>query len=53
MPRLRVSAAFSAGCRHSWQARNSGSPSFHSPDWRSRVRGVEAIRKLATAAPLG
>src|SRR4051794_26172160 len=35
------------------QARKSGSPSFHSPDARSRVRGVEATRNFATAAPEG
>src|SRR6478736_8798689 len=33
------------------QRRNSASPSFHSPDWRSKLRGVEATVKLATAAP--
>ena len=32
---------------------NSVSPSFHSFDWRSNVRGVEATVKLATAAPDG
>src|ERR1044072_2216743 len=31
--------------------RKSASPSFHSPLWRSNVRGVEATVKLATAAP--
>src|ERR1700761_3488633 len=35
------------------QRRNSASPSFHSPDWRSNVRGVDATVKLATAAPDG
>src|SRR5690242_17463553 len=34
-------------------ARKSGSPSFHSPDCRSKVRGVDAMRNLATAAPEG
>ena len=29
------------------------SPSFHSLLWRSKVRGVDAIRKLATGAPEG
>src|SRR5690625_3210455 len=29
------------------------SPSLHSPDCRSKTRGVEATRKLATATPLG
>src|SRR5688572_17857757 len=32
---------------------NSASPSFHSPVWRSKVRGVAATVKLATAAPEG
>jgi hypothetical protein len=32
---------------------NSDSPSFHSPLCRSYVRGVEATRKFATAAPDG
>src|SRR5699024_2933604 len=29
------------------------SPSLHSPDCRSKTRGVEATRMLATATPLG
>src|SRR6476469_9305165 len=53
MPFWRDSATFSAACRHTEQDRNSASPSFHSLLWRSKVRGVEAIRKLATAAPEG
>src|SRR5690349_2264104 len=53
MPRVSDSATFSAGCRQTLQRRNSASPSFHSPDCRSSVRGVEATVKLATAAPDG
>src|ERR1044072_8294873 len=53
MPFWRDSATFSAACRHTEQDRNSASPSFHSLLWRSKVRGVEAMRKLATAAPEG
>jgi hypothetical protein len=48
-----LSATFSAACRHTAQERNSVSPSFHSLVWRSKVRGVDAIRKLATGAPEG
>src|SRR5699024_4736618 len=43
---------FSAYWRHTVQVRNMASPSFHSPAWRSKVRGVDATRKLATATPL-
>src|SRR5262245_2215518 len=53
MPRCSDSATFSAACRHTLQVRNKVSPSFHSPLCRSYVRGVEASRKLATAAPDG
>ena len=53
MPFCRDSATFSAACRQTEQDRNSASPSFHSLDWRSMTRGVEAIRKFATAAPDG
>src|SRR3954470_14243817 len=53
MPFWSDSATFSAACRHTEQDRNSASPSFHSLLWRSNVRGVDAIRKLATAAPDG
>ena len=53
MPRCRDSATFSAAWRHTEQERNSASPSFHSLVWRSKVRGVDAIRKFATAAPEG
>src|SRR5689334_1925263 len=52
-PRVSDSATFSAACRHTLQRRNSASPSFHSCDWRSKVRGVDATVKLATAAPEG
>src|SRR5664279_5126072 len=50
-PRVSDSATFSAGCRQMLQRRNSASPSFHSPDARSKVRGVDATVKFATAAP--
>src|SRR4051794_23113247 len=53
MPRCSDSATFSAACRHTAQLKNSVSPSFHSFAWRSNVRGVEAMRKFATAAPDG
>ena len=33
------------------QRRNSASPSFHSFDWRSKVRGVDAMVNDATATP--
>src|SRR5689334_6485556 len=52
-PRVSDSATFSAACRQMLQRRNSASPSFHSPLARSKVRGVEATVKLATAAPDG
>src|SRR5664279_4364973 len=41
-PLVRVSATFSAGCRHGVQRRNKASPSFHSPLARSKILGVEA-----------
>ena len=53
MPRCSDSATFSAACRHTEQLMNSDSPSFHSPVCRSYVRGVDATRKFATAAPDG
>src|SRR5689334_10772464 len=34
-PRVRLSATFSAASRQMLQRRNSASPSFHSPLWRS------------------
>src|SRR6185369_12018888 len=52
-PRVRLSATFSAASRQMLQRRNSASPSFHSPLWRSKMRGVDATVKLATAAPDG
>src|SRR5699024_7452872 len=51
VPRVRLSATFSAACRQLLQRRNSASPSFHSPVDRSKVRGVDAMVKFATAAP--
>src|SRR6478672_2274491 len=51
MPRCRDSATFSAAWRQTEQERNSASPSFHSLVCRSKVRGVDAIRNFATAAP--
>src|SRR3954447_15180179 len=53
IPFCSDSATFSAACRHTEQDKKSASPSFHSLAWRSKVRGVDAIRKLATAAPDG
>jgi hypothetical protein len=50
-PRVSDSATFSAGWRQMLQRRNSASPSFHSPEARSKVRGVDATVKFATAAP--
>src|SRR4051812_16055664 len=50
-PRVSDSATFSATWRHTLHRRNSASPSFHSPDALSNVRGVDATVKLATAAP--
>ena len=52
-PRVRLSATFSAASRQMLHRRNSASPSFHSPLWRSYIRGVDATVKLATAAPDG
>src|SRR5262249_1790095 len=52
-PRTSDSATFSAACRHTVQAMNNGSPSFHSLVLRSMKRGVDATRNLATAAPDG
>src|SRR5690348_11811702 len=53
MPRVSDSATFSAACRQIEQRRNSASPSFHSLEVRSKVRGVEAMVNEATAAPDG
>src|SRR4029077_12078327 len=53
MPFWSDSATFSAAWRQTAQERNSASPSFHSLAWRSKVRGVDATRNFATAAPEG
>src|SRR5829696_1890075 len=53
IPFCSDSATFSAACRHTAQFRNIASPSRHSLVWRSKVRGVDATVKLATAAPEG
>src|SRR3954451_14297803 len=53
VPRVSDSATFSAASRQTEQRMKRVSPSFHSFDWRSTVRGVEATVKLATAAPEG
>ena len=53
MPFWSDSATFSAAWRHTWQVRNSVSPSFHSPVALSRYRGVDAMRNRATGTPDG
>src|SRR5690606_9921263 len=53
MPFVSDSATFSAASRQIEQRMNRVSPSFHSFAWRSKVRGVDATVKLATAAPDG
>jgi hypothetical protein len=53
VPLCRDSATFSAASRQTAQRRKSASPSFHSFVFLSKVRGVEATVKFATAAPLG
>lgn len=53
VPLVRDSATFSAACRQTEQVRNRLSPSFHSLVCRSKVRGVDATRNFATAAPEG
>ena len=53
VPFWRDSATFSAAWRQTEQRRNSASPSFHSLVFLSKVRGVDATVKFATAAPLG
>src|SRR4051794_40631807 len=53
MPRVSDSATFSAAWRQIEQRRNSASPSFHSFELRSNVRGVDAMVNDATAAPEG
>src|SRR5690606_6710524 len=52
-PLARDSPTFSASCRHALQRRNRASPSFHSLVERSKIRGVDATVKFATAAPDG
>src|ERR1700722_17824484 len=53
IPRCSDSATFSAACRHTLQVRKRLSPSFHSLVALSRIRGVEATRKVATGWPAG
>ena len=53
VPRVSDSATFSAASRHTEHRMKRVSPSFHSFDCRSNVRGVEATVKFATAAPEG
>src|SRR5690606_29078131 len=53
VPLVSDSATFSAASRQIEQRMNRVSPSFHSLLWRSKVRGVDATVKLATAAPEG
>src|SRR3954451_20595550 len=53
MPRWSDSATFSAACRQMEQRRNIASPSTHSLEFLSKLRGVEATVKLTTAAPEG
>src|SRR5690348_11767593 len=53
VPLVSDSATFSAAWRQIEQFRNSVSPSFHSLVCRSKLRGVDAIVKFATAAPDG
>src|SRR3954468_21314469 len=53
VPLLSDSAMCSAMSRNAVQFMNSGSPSFHSPDARSRVRGVDAIVNFTIAVPFG
>src|SRR3954453_8684240 len=53
MPRWSDSATFSAAWRQMEQRRNIASPSTHSLVFLSKLRGVEATVKLATAAPEG
>src|SRR5271166_6173815 len=53
IPRVRLSATFSAAWRHTVQVRNRLSPSFHSFVLLSRYRGVLATRNLATGWPEG
>src|SRR5690606_34927412 len=51
LPRVSDAATLSAAWRPMLQRSTSASPSFHSPLARSKVRGVDATVKFATAAP--
>src|SRR6202046_3476285 len=51
IPRCSDSATFSAACRQTLQDRKRLSPSFHSLVALSRMRGVDAILKVATGWP--
>ena len=53
LPKVVFSATFSAASRHTAARRNRVSPSFHSLLFRSNVRGVLAMVKLATGEPDG
>ena len=53
IPRVRLSATFSAACRHTLQVRNRLSPSLHSFVLLSRNLGVDATRNFATGCPAG
>ena len=53
MPFWSDSATFSAACRQTLQVRNRPSPSSHWLVCELKRRGVDAIRKFATAAPDG
>src|SRR5207248_10852008 len=52
-PLVSDSTTCSARSRQTVQFKNSGSPSRHSPDALSNVRGVDAMANLATATPDG
>lgn len=50
-PLVREAATFSAISRHAEARSKRMSPSFHSLEARSNVRGVEATVKFATGLP--
>ena len=50
-PLVSEPATCSANSRHTLARRNRASPSFQSFAARSKVRGVDAMVKLATASP--
>ena len=52
MPLVSDWAQWSASSRQAEQRMKSACPSSHCPDCRLNVRGVEAMVKLATEAPL-